>query len=132
MKKNIKRKKVSLGNSILQSKIQEIPMPQELMEQLFDSSQRIGYESNEEFDLRNQKESYNKQVLRQIRKVKLTDRQRQVINLIYVDGLSLTATAEHLGVKIGTAQEIRDAALKNIRAKIKYNFQFCDELEKDV
>lgn len=119
-----KSKKISMGNSMLQSKIQEIPMPQELMEQIFDASKKIGYETEEEAEFRNKKEAYNKQVLKQIRKVSLTDRQRQIMDLLYSDGYTLTSAAEHLGVKIGTVQEIRDAAIKKIKAKIKYDFKY--------
>lgn len=127
----MKKKKVSLGNSILQSKIQEIPMPQELMEQMFDASKRIGYETEEESDYRKQKEQYNKALIRQIKKVKLTDRQRQIMSLIYINGMTLTMAAAHLGVKIGTVQEIRDAAIKKIKDKITYEFSYVDEAEND-
>ncbi len=119
-----KNKKISIGNSILQSKIQEIPMPQELMEQIFDASKKIGYETEEEAQLRNEKEIYNKSVLRQIRKVPLTPRQKEIMQLLYSEGLTLTSAAERLGVKIGTIQEIRDAAIKKIKAKIKYDFKY--------
>jgi RNA polymerase sigma factor (sigma-70 family) len=119
-----KNKKISIGNSILQSKIQEIPMPQELMEQIFDASKKIGYETEEEAQLRNEKEIYNKSILRQIKKIALTARQREIMSLLYSEGLTLTSAADRLGVKIGTIQEIRDAAIKKIKAKIKYDFKY--------
>lgn len=129
--KNKKKKKVSLGNSLLQSKIQEIPMPQELMEQMFDASKRIGFETEEETDYRKQKEQYNKVMLKLIKKVKLTDRQRQIMELLYTHGMTLTSAAEHLGVKIGTIQEIRDAAIVKIKAKLRYNFSYSEDIKND-
>ena len=129
--KNKKKKKISLGNSLLQSKIQEIPMPQELMEQMFDASKRIGFETEEETDYRKQKERYNKIMLKAIKKVKLTDRQREIIELLYTQGMTLTGAAEHLGVKIGTVQEIRDAAIAKIKAKLIYSFSYSEDIKSD-
>lgn len=129
--KNKKKKKISIGNSLLQSKIQEIPMPQELMEQMFDASKRIGFETEEETDYRKQKEQYNKSMLKLIKKVKLTDRQREIMELLYTQGMTLTSAAERLGVKIGTIQEIRDAAIVKIKAKIRYNFSYSEDIKND-
>ncbi len=110
-------------SSFDQSRAIEISMPQELMEQLFDSSQKLGYESPEETKYREKKDEYNKTVLRLIKtKIKYTEKQEMVLKLMFIDGLTLTETAKHLDIAIGTVQEIRDAIIKKIKKKISYNF----------
>lgn len=122
-----KNKRASLGNPLLQSKIQEIPMPQELMEHIFDSSTRINYETPEEAEYRIKKEEYNRSIMKKIRKVDFTDRQREVFELMYRRGLSMTETAAHLGVIPTTIQEIKEAIFRKIKKSVEYDFNYPED-----
>ena len=121
-KVKVKKKGASLGNPGLQAKMHEISMPQEHMERLFDSSKKLGYESEEEKDIRLQKEAYNSQILRQIKKVALTPRQDQVMELMYKEGLTLSETARYLGVKPQSIRLVKNSAIKKIKKHINYDF----------
>lgn len=119
--------KSSLGNPMLQSRMNEIPMPQELMEHIFDSSTRIGYETEEEAEYRLRKEEYNRSIMKKIRKLDFTDRQREIFDLMYRQGLSMTETARLLGVIPTTIQEIKEAIFRKIKKGIEYDFSETEE-----
>ncbi len=121
MQKKKSRAKITLGSE--QSKVQEIPMPDEVMEKIFDESVRIWYETPEESEYRQLKEDYNKSIVKEIRKVKLTDRQKQIFDLMFKEGLTLTETARRLNQPITTIQMVRDTLINRIRKYVKYSFK---------
>lgn len=125
MQKKKSRAKITLGSE--QSKVQEIPMPDEVMEKIFDESVGIWYETQEESEYRQLKEDYNKSIIKEIRKVKLTDRQKQIFDLMFREGLTLTETARKLNEPITTIQMVRDTLINRIRKYVKYSFKINPE-----
>lgn len=119
----IKKNRVSKANSKMQHKTREINMPLELIDHIFDKKKGLGYESHEEKVLREQKEDYNNDVLDKIGELPFTERQRQVFNLMYKDGKTMTDTAKILGLGITTVQKIKEAIFKKIKKRIVYDFK---------
>lgn len=105
-----------------QEKIMEVLMPIELIEQIFDSSKRLGYETPEEQELREKREDYNKDIYDKIASVNFTEKQRIVLNYIYFKGFTLAQTAKELGVSITAVQNSKNGALKKARKRIRYHF----------
>lgn len=121
------QKRKLVEKSIKQSKFKEISMGSDSIDQLFDSSKRIGFETNQERDYREQKEDYNKQVMKLIKKLNFTDRQREIFELMYSKGLTLTETSKKLGIRIESVNTTRKLFMNKIQKRIKYNFVFDDE-----
>lgn len=51
----------------------------------------------------------------------LTDKQREVIALVFVDGMTQTQAAQHLGVANSTVSRHMQAAKKKLKRAIKYS-----------
>lgn len=100
----------------------EFPMDPKLMEFIIDNNKALWHETEEERNTRYKKEEYNSTIIEKIKDIKLTDKQRKVMHLMFEKGLNYRETAKELGVIITTVQEIRDAAIKKIKKAIKYNF----------
>lgn len=123
--------KITLGNSSLQQRIKEIPMPHELLEQLYDDSRRLGYETEEEVEYRDKKEVYNLSLLKKIKRMKrkdplrsyFTDKQIVIFNYLFIDGLTLAEAAKKLSISIGTVMDIKKAIIKKVKKNIKYEFK---------
>jgi RNA polymerase sigma factor (sigma-70 family) len=120
------KKKLS-EKSLRQSKFKEISMGSDSIDELFDSSKRIGYETEDERDYREQKEDYNKTIMKLIKKLNFTDRQREIFNLMYVKNLTLTETAKKLNIKIESVNTTRKLFIKKIKNKIHYDFNYNEE-----
>jgi RNA polymerase sigma factor (sigma-70 family) len=97
-------------------------MDPKLMEFIIDNNKALWHETEEERNTRYKKEEYNSTIIEKIKDIKLTDKQRKVMHLMFEKGLNYRETAKELGVIITTVQEIRDAAIKKIKKAIKYNF----------
>ena len=113
---------VSKTESKTQAKIREMPMPLEVMDSLFDITKTIGYETTEEKVIREQKEAYDQTIIDRIAKLPLTGRQREVFELMYKKGETMTNTAKILGLGITTIQKIKEGLFKKIKKNIAYNF----------
>lgn len=98
-------------------------MPMELLDHIFDRKKVLNYESAEEKEIREQKEDYNADILALIEVLPFTERQRQVFNLMYKDGKTMTDTAKILGIGITTVQKIKEAIFKKIKKKVFYDFK---------
>jgi len=118
----IKKNMVSKTESKTQAKIREMPMPLEVMDSLFDITKTIGYETTEEKVIREQKEAYDQTIIDRIAKLPLTGRQREVFELMYKKGETMTNTAKILGLGITTIQKIKEGLFKKIKKNIAYNF----------
>jgi RNA polymerase sigma factor (sigma-70 family) len=105
----------------------EVLMPIELIEQIFDVSKKLGYETQEERDYREQKEDYNNKLIQKIMDVNFTEKQRYVMTAIFFRNLTLGQIAKEMGVALGTVQVIKRQMLTKIRKRIKYNFNYVDE-----
>jgi len=123
MNLRIKKNKISKTNSKLQSRAREVNMPMELLDHIFDRKKVLNYESAEEKEIREQKEDYNADILALIEVLPFTERQRQVFNLMYKDGKTMTDTAKILGIGITTVQKIKEAIFKKIKKKVFYDFK---------
>lgn len=123
MNLRIRKNKVSKTNSKLQHKSREINMPLELIDHIFDRKKVLAYESPEEKQIREQKEDYNALILKQISELPFTERQKQVFQLMYKEGKTMTATAKELGLGITTIQKIKEAIFKKIKKRIIYDFK---------
>ena len=118
----IKKNMVLKTESKTQAKIREMPMPLEVMDSLFDITKTIGYETTEEKVIREQKEAYDQTIIDRIAKLPLTGRQREVFELMYKKGETMTNTAKILGLGITTIQKIKEGLFKKIKKNIAYNF----------
>ncbi len=113
--------------SLKQSKFKEIPMQADLIDEIFDSSKRMGFETEEERELREQKEDYNEILMKLIKKVPLTDRQKEIFTLMYVDGLKLTEVSRRLNVSPQRIDNAKNAIFQKIKEKIRYDFKFVEK-----
>lgn len=130
-KKQVRQgKRITIGSD--QSKSKEIPIPFEVLEQIFDESGGMWYETEEEREYREQKEDYNKSIISQIKKINFTDRQKQIFLLMYKEGLSLTETARKLGEPITTIQTVKNDIIKKIKREIRYEFKYQEEQENSL
>ncbi len=120
-----KKSRITLGGN--ESKNQEIPVPLEVMERIFDESGGIWYENEEEREYRIQKEEYNKALISKIRRLNFTERQKQIFLLMFKKGLTLTETARFLKEPITTIQVIKDGIVKRIKEEIDYDFYFVND-----
>ena len=102
-------------------------MPIELIEQIFDSSRRIGYETPQERVHREQREDYNIEIMKSVMAVKFTDKQRVILNSIFFQGKTMAQTAIDLGVTLSTIQKVKHDILKKIRKRVKYEFNYSEE-----
>ncbi len=136
MKKPAGKAKITTGSD--QSKMKEIPIPYQLMEQVFDESGGLWYESEEEKINREKKEDYNAKIFEQIEKLVYssnfgndfcTDIQKGIFKLMFKEGLTLTEAAKALNKPLTTIHYARDIMFKNIKEKIPYAF---DDTEIDL
>lgn len=136
--KNNEAKKRVIRNAITQARFQEVPMPLELMAQIFDETSKIGYETEPEREYRQKKEDYNEIILDKIKKLInkkryghniFTDRQRQVFELMYIKGLTVTQAAKALGVSRQMTFKVKKELIVKMREAIVYDFNFS---EKDL
>lgn len=102
-------------------------MPIELIEQIFDSSKRIGYETPQERELRESREDYNEAIVKRILQLNFTDKQRMVMNYLFFKGWTMAQTAKEMGVAIGTIQKIKKDLLKKARKRVEYDFKVNEE-----
>lgn len=128
MNKNKKTEK-----TLRQTKFKEISMGSDLIDEIFDSSKKMGFETEDERVYREQKEDYNRTVVEQIRKVvsgssfgnlNFTDRQKEVFEYMFQKGLSATETGNRLGIKCESVNTIKKLIVKKVQKKIKYEFTF--------
>ncbi len=136
MKKNTEKSKITIGSD--QSKIREIPIPYQLMEQVFDESGGLWYESEAERETREKKEDYNKEIFLQIEKLVFSSNygnnfcseiQRKIFKLMFKEGLTLTETAKELKKPLPSIQRARNSMFKKIYEKISYSFKSNDEID---
>ena len=59
-------------------------------------------------------------VLAAVMRYEVTDRQREVLLLLYRDGLSLSVCARKLGVSPSTVCRTRDRAIARLRKHLRY------------
>ena len=127
----MRKVKITLGNSLLHQRIKEIPMPHELLEQLYDDSRRLGYETEEEVEYRDRKVIYNKGLLRKIKRLRscsynrisFTEKQANVFNLLFIDGLTIAAAAKILNVNVNAVQDVKKIIVRKIKQIIEYDFK---------
>lgn len=119
---NVRAGRVSSSNPMQEADKNETYMPQGLMEQVFDCSRRLGYESEEEAKIREQKEEYNKSVIEKIKTVRLTKRQKLVLELLYVRGLGLSEAGKELGVTPQAIFKVKKTAIETIKKHVSYDF----------
>lgn len=119
--------KIDVPNILGQEKSMEVLMPIELIEQIFDSSRRIGYETSQERVHREQKEDYNTDIIKKVMEVKFTDKQRVILESLFFKNKTMAQTAADLGVTLSTIQKVKSDILKKIRKKIKYEFKYIED-----
>lgn len=119
--------KEEMSNLTGQEKVMEVLMPIELIEQLFDGSRRIGYETTEERELRERREDYNQEIVKKIMQLNFTEKQRMVMDFLFFKGWTMAQTAREMGVAIGTIQKIKKALLKKASKRIQYEFKINEE-----
>lgn len=139
--KNSKKRR-TVKNVLQESRNKEIPMPSELMEQLFDETTKIGYESEEELEYKNSKKEYNSEIYKKIKKVifgkrsrykdspygalAFTERQKEVFELMYIKGFTLSQVATYLNITSGGVGKIRSQIFEKIKKLVAYEFRFED------
>lgn len=124
-KPNKRGAKRAIWNEVNSGRLQyymEILVDPKIIEQLDDENSSMWAETEEEKEIKEKKEEYNKLILEQIAKVKFTEKQALVMKHVYEDGLTYKKIAENMGVSIHTIQEIREQAIRKIRKNIKYHF----------
>jgi DNA-directed RNA polymerase specialized sigma subunit len=119
----IKKNKISKTDSRLHHKIKEINVPFDIMDTMFGDQTPIGHETPEERQIREQKEDYNAEIMNKINLLAFTDRQREVFNLMYKEGKSMTDTAKILNLGITTIQKIKEAIFRKIKKRVRYDFR---------
>lgn len=100
-------------------------MPLELIEQIFDSSKRFGFETEEEAEYREQKEQYNKEVIKQVKKIRFTKKQSKILRMIFVEGKSLTEIAKMLKKTPQGILRIKKEAIAKVKKRVKYLFKYA-------
>lgn len=124
-------KKKKAEKVLRQSKFKEISMGSDSIDQIFDSSHKIGFETEEEREYREKKEDYNKEIFDSIRKyvfgknyvsLNFTDRQKEIFKLMFEDGLTLTEVSRRLNVSPVSIHNTKGILIKKIKSKITYNF----------
>lgn len=118
---------IDVPNILGQEKSMEVLMPIELIEQIFDSSRRIGFETPQERVQREHKEDYNSEIIKRVMDVNFTDKQRVILNSLFFQGKTMAQTALDLGVTLSTIQKVKHDILKKIRKKVKYEFKYLEE-----
>lgn len=118
---------IDVPNILGQERSMEVLMPIELIEQIFDSSRRIGFETLQERTQREQKEDYNSEVIKQVMGVNFTDKQRVILESLFFKGKTMAQTAIDLGVTLSTIQKVKHDILKKIRKKVKYEFKYLED-----
>ena len=120
MSKNSNKDSVTVGKNWKFS--EEILMPMELIEQIFDSSKRIGYETPEEREYREQKEDYNKKIIDKLKTLNFTDKQRFVMDRLFYKNMTMVQIAAEMGISYQGVEHIKKAIFKKIRKNIDYDF----------
>lgn len=124
-------KKKKAEKTLKQSKFKEISMGSDSIDQLFDSSHKIGFETEEERIYREKKEDYNVIVIDLIKKyvfgknymsLNFTERQQEIFKLMFQDGLTLTEVSRKLKVSVVGIHKIKEILIEKIKAKISYDF----------
>ncbi len=118
---------IDVPNILGQEKSMEVLMPIELIEQIFDSSRRIGFETSQERIQREHKEDYNSEIIKRVMDVNFTDKQRVILNSLFFQGKTMAQTAIDLGVTLSTIQKVKHDILKKIRKKVKYEFKYLED-----
>lgn len=124
-------KKKKAEKSLKQSKFKEISMGSDSIDQLFDSSHKIGFETEDEREYREKKEDYNEELIEKIKKYifekkfnfsNFTERQQEIFKLMFQDGLSQLEIARKLNIKRRSVGNVKEVLIKKIKSKISYNF----------
>ncbi len=103
-------------------RMEEIPVPPEVMEKLISENGSLKHETQEEEEYREKKEDYNKKIINKIKTIELTKKQKLVIKFIFTDKLTLKEAALKLGIAFQNVDKIKNRAIKKIRKNIKYEF----------
>lgn len=131
-----KKKRRTIKNSISTAKFKEITMPSEIMEQIFDETAKMGYETEEETEYSDNKKIYNSEIYISIKRAMsekrygkqlFTDRQREIFELMYIKGLTQKETADYLGLNTSTIRTTRINIFKKIKNKISYDFTYTEK-----
>lgn len=101
----------------------EILMPSELIEQIFDSHRLPWYSSDEEVELRERKEEYNKILLTKIFSLKFTAKQRTVLDLLFLKCMTLAEVGSILDVTPQDIMNTKNLIIKKIKKNIRYSFK---------
>lgn len=142
-KKNSNKKtRRTIKDKIQAARIKELPMPSELMEQLFDETTKIGYETEEEAEYRTKKNEYNSDIFRKIKKIILkresrhsdsprgmldfTEHQKKVFELMYIKDLTLSQVSAILGITSSNVRKTRQRIFGKIKKLVQYDFKIED------
>lgn len=101
----------------------EILMPSELIERIFDNNKLHWFSTEEETAYLEKKEAYNRVILDMIFKIKFTAKQRTVLDLLFIKGMTLAEVGEILGVTPQDIMNTKKLIIKKVRKNITYNFK---------